>query len=599
MNDASITTCLTVKLSQLKQPMCVIGTLGSVSHGKSTLVELLSKHKPHRFSAEKDRDCTIYLGYENFKICRTSDGKLYSIADNVTPNDQVVLRGSLVDCPGHKEYIDVATGATSIMNNVLLVIAANEPIQSQTHQHMLAYMSNSQLNSNQLIVHNKIDLVTKADALKSKQMIADHVNGSIFETAPIIPTSFRTGKCTKQLLELIVDRFSPRDKTYVYEGPGLMHAVRSFDLNRNGKFNPKSPLTGAAIGGTIAHGVFKLNDLIEIKPGLVDCTAKTVQPLYTTVKSIHSGCNALEYAIPGATIAICTDLDPSIALNNNMSGQLIGHVGTLSNIVDSIDVPITRAYDISCSRIKSVVNMKVKVNFKTMVVTGIISSKRTKKHKHKKRTITIQLDSPICIEVGQHVAVLSNNSILLGHGNVTACSLVKFTVIDKYRPEPYSKYMKVIVENDREPTDSSKTNPTYDDMIALHQFTTTKQSVKIPSIKIDATRVQVEVTNIVDVIDVLDDERSNVDWWSLITTYIDGRYKMRASKAYQNKTDVLRIKGNRLNAHDVERMIRSFISEIVCCSRCKKSIRCILTQERGKKISRNCLDCGALSTQSI
>ena len=50
-----------------------IGTLGHVSHGKSTLVEALSGIKPLKHDLEKQRNITIKLGYANFKIykCKT------------------------------------------------------------------------------------------------------------------------------------------------------------------------------------------------------------------------------------------------------------------------------------------------------------------------------------------------------------------------------------------------------------------------------------------------------------------------------------------------------------------------------------------------
>ena len=50
------------------QPLINIGCLGSVSDGKSTLVERLSSIKTQRHSSEKTRNITKHQGYANMKI---------------------------------------------------------------------------------------------------------------------------------------------------------------------------------------------------------------------------------------------------------------------------------------------------------------------------------------------------------------------------------------------------------------------------------------------------------------------------------------------------------------------------------------------------
>ena len=51
-----------------KHPILNIGTLGSVSHGKSTLVSMLTGTKTQRHSDEQIRNITIKPGYANLKI---------------------------------------------------------------------------------------------------------------------------------------------------------------------------------------------------------------------------------------------------------------------------------------------------------------------------------------------------------------------------------------------------------------------------------------------------------------------------------------------------------------------------------------------------
>ena len=53
----------------------LIGTIGHVAHGKSTVVKALSGVHTVRFKNELERNITIKLGYANAKIYRSFDKK--------------------------------------------------------------------------------------------------------------------------------------------------------------------------------------------------------------------------------------------------------------------------------------------------------------------------------------------------------------------------------------------------------------------------------------------------------------------------------------------------------------------------------------------
>ena len=55
-------------LNNCKQPIMNIGCLGSVSHGKSTMVKLLTGKSTQQHSKEKIRNITMKVGYANCKI---------------------------------------------------------------------------------------------------------------------------------------------------------------------------------------------------------------------------------------------------------------------------------------------------------------------------------------------------------------------------------------------------------------------------------------------------------------------------------------------------------------------------------------------------
>ena len=75
----------------LNQPILNLGTLGSVSGGKSTLIKSLTGVKTQRFDSEKTRNITIKAGYANLMIVETNDGSIKSTDDNYTLLRQVWL----------------------------------------------------------------------------------------------------------------------------------------------------------------------------------------------------------------------------------------------------------------------------------------------------------------------------------------------------------------------------------------------------------------------------------------------------------------------------------------------------------------------------
>ena len=60
----------TLNLSTIIQNQAVlnVGCIGHVSNGKSTLVRQMTGIKTQKFKSEKERNCTINVGYGNCKI---------------------------------------------------------------------------------------------------------------------------------------------------------------------------------------------------------------------------------------------------------------------------------------------------------------------------------------------------------------------------------------------------------------------------------------------------------------------------------------------------------------------------------------------------
>lgn len=117
----------------------VVGTAGHVDHGKTVLVRALTGVDTDRWEEEKRRGITIDLGFAPFPS---------------TPD----LSVSVIDVPGHEDFVrNMLAGATGI-DLVLLVVAADEGPMPQTREH-LAIVS-------LLGIRRGVIAVTKADLVE-------------------------------------------------------------------------------------------------------------------------------------------------------------------------------------------------------------------------------------------------------------------------------------------------------------------------------------------------------------------------------------------------------------------------------------------------
>jgi translation initiation factor 2 subunit 3 len=188
-----------------RQATINIGTIGHVAHGKSTVVKAISGVHTVRFKNEKERNITIKLGYANAKVYKFDDFRVIrpdsycsrgSSAPDVFPAEVQGIKGnfrllrhvSFVDCPGHDILMATMLNGAAVMDAALLLIAGNESCpQPQTSEHLAAIEIMKLKHI--LILQNKIDLVKSQQARDNYQQILKFVQGTVAETAPIIPVS--------------------------------------------------------------------------------------------------------------------------------------------------------------------------------------------------------------------------------------------------------------------------------------------------------------------------------------------------------------------------------------------------------------------------
>lgn len=308
-----------------------VGIVGHIDHGKTTLLYKLSNKWADTHSEELKRGITIKLGYAD-AIVRDEKGTL-----TTDPKSEGVPKRyiTFVDAPGHEMLMATMLSGAAIMDAAILVVAANEGIKPQTREHLVALKAKKIKNI--IVVQNKIDLVSKEQAMLNYKQIKEFVKGTIAEDSPIIPVSAQQGVNLDKILEelLKIEPMGRKDN----EKPIFMVA-RSFDINRPGTEIKK--LHGSVLGGALKQGKLKVGDKIEIKPGY--SFKKQNEYHYQTVKtkitSLQKGNYPIGEAFAGGSLAIETELDPALAKADALSGCIISLEGELPEITYDLKVKI-------------------------------------------------------------------------------------------------------------------------------------------------------------------------------------------------------------------------------------------------------------------
>ncbi len=394
-------------MSLAHQPEINIGMIGHVDHGKTTLTKALSGEWTDRHSEEIKRGISIRLGYADvsfYKCPKCGDTKAYASRPECKGcggKAEFLRSVSFVDAPGHETLMATMLSGAAMMNGALLLVAANEPCpQPQTKEHLMALSIIGVENI--IIVQNKIDIVTKEEALDNYKQIKAFVKGTIAENAPIIPVSAHHDVNIDKLIEAI-EKYIPTPK-HEGKGPARMFVARSFDINQPGA-SPEE-LKGGVLGGSIIHGKLEIGEEIEIAPGRkVELTGGKVawEKIITTIESLHAGGTELQKAKPGGLIAIGTKLDPALTKSDGLTGRVVGKPGTLPPVLHKIIMTTTllervvgAAEDLAVENIKT--NEPLMLSVGTATTVGVVTSARGTESE-------VALKIPVCAEKGQRVAV--------------------------------------------------------------------------------------------------------------------------------------------------------------------------------------------------
>ncbi|MDX1622612.1 MAG: selenocysteine-specific translation elongation factor [Gemmatimonadota bacterium] len=161
----------------------VVGTAGHIDHGKTELVAALTGVATDRLPEERERGISIDLGFAPLDL-----------GPGVPPT-------SVVDVPGHEDFVrNMVAGATGI-DAVLFVVAADEGMMPQSREHLLVLDA--------LRVDRGVVAVTKTDLVEGEwaELVAETVREEIADSglagAPIRLVSARTGEGIEALRDAL------------------------------------------------------------------------------------------------------------------------------------------------------------------------------------------------------------------------------------------------------------------------------------------------------------------------------------------------------------------------------------------------------------
>jgi selenocysteine-specific elongation factor len=241
----------------------LVGVIGHVDHGKTSLVRALTGMETDRLAEEKQRGISITLGFAHFRL----------------GDDEI----DLIDMPGHERFVrTMVSGATGV-DAVLLVIAANEGIQPQTEEHVdvAALLGLGQA----ALAITKCDLVTPAGAAAAvsagRRLLA---RAGLRLAGEPVCVSVVTGEGLDALHLALGVALASEDRRRGPPGPAYLPVDRAFTMAGH----------GVVVTGSLRRGPLQVGQEVEILPGGKQARIRALQ--------VHGAVAAT--AEPGQRVAV-------------------------------------------------------------------------------------------------------------------------------------------------------------------------------------------------------------------------------------------------------------------------------------------------------
>jgi selenocysteine-specific elongation factor len=261
-----------------------IGVAGHVDHGKTTLVKQLTGIDTDRMKEEKLRGVSIEAG-----IAPWINGDGLSL--------------SVVDVPGHTDFLKNTVRGLSAVDLAMLVVAADDGVMPQTLEHLetLRYFG----ANGGVVVLTKADLADEETLEIAELEIMEIVRGTFLEGKQVIAYSSIDGRNAEAIRAAVISEAAGAACKKA-DGPFRFWVDQCRHVNG----------FGTVVSGTVISGTIQKDDPVEILP----------HSRITRARFLESHGMRVEKAVAGQRIGMNLR---NVPVGESERGSLIARPGTI------------------------------------------------------------------------------------------------------------------------------------------------------------------------------------------------------------------------------------------------------------------------------
>ncbi|MBI4018641.1 MAG: translation elongation factor EF-1 subunit alpha [Candidatus Aenigmarchaeota archaeon] len=283
-----------------KKPHMNLVTIGHVDHGKSTLVGrlLYDTGNVREDVMRKLQETAKELKKETFEFAFVMDRLKEERERGLTIDimhqrfDTPKHYFTIIDAPGHRDFVKNMITGTSQADGAILVVSAKEGIQDQTKEH--AYLAKVLGVPQMVVAINKMDAMNYEEAKfnATKETVVKLLKGIGYkvENIKFVPTSGYKG-----------DNIAKKSANMPwYTGPFLVEALDTFTVPEQPVDKPlRLPIQdvysisgiGVVPVGRVETGILKINDKVVFMPSGVQGEIKSIEMHHEQVTEARPGDN--------------------------------------------------------------------------------------------------------------------------------------------------------------------------------------------------------------------------------------------------------------------------------------------------------------------
>lgn len=308
--------------------------IGHVDHGKSTTVGrlLFDTGNIEEQAMRKLKDKAQELGKGGFEFAYVMDnlkeererGVTIDLAHKKFETDKYYF--TIIDAPGHRDFVkNMITGASQA-DIAVLVVAANDGVNAQTKEHV--FLSRTLGVSQIIVAINKMDIsgveYSEEKYKKVKEQVSELLKtvGYNPETTPFIPVAALPGDNVVKKSENMTWW---KEKTLLETMDDVNPPEKPVDLPLRLPLQDLYNITGIGVVpvGRVETGIMKVGDKIKIVPG------REGKGVTGEVKSIEMHHEQLKQAEPGDNVGFNVR---GLGKKDAARGDVLGHTDNVPTV---------------------------------------------------------------------------------------------------------------------------------------------------------------------------------------------------------------------------------------------------------------------------